>query len=171
MMATVFLGIGSNLGDREANIQKAMIFLRELEGTEVLSTSALIETEPQGVSAACLPAGRQGNFLNGAIKIKTDLLPLELLSKLKMIERRLGRTKSLPNAPRPMDLDILFYDDVVIVEGKTLKIPHPRLANREFVLKPLAEIAPDFVHPRCHKTIQALLNELSNESHPKLASA
>ncbi len=163
-MALVYLGIGSNLGDRKANIQKALAFLKELENTQVLSVSALIETEPEGG----LP---QGNFLNGAVKIKTDYLPLELLSRLKMIERRLGRTKGEANAPRPMDLDILFYDDVVIAEGKTLKIPHPRLAERWFVLKPLAEIAPDFVHPRLKKTVRELLDELSHESFEKLSSA
>jgi len=163
-MAVVYLGIGSNLGDREANIQKAIVFLKEMEDTRVLSVSALIETEPEG-------GPPQENFLNGTLKIETDYLPLELLSRLKMIERRLGRTKAEANAPRPMDLDILFYDDVVIAEGKTLKIPHPRLAQRGFVLKPLAEIAPDLVHPRLHKTVQELLNELSNESYPKLTSA
>lgn len=156
-MAIVYLGIGSNLGDRSANIEKALALLREHKEIKILAVSPLIETEPQGGSA-------QGKFLNGAIKIDTDLMPLDLLSQIKMIERRLGRVKSdAVNAPRPMDLDILFYDDVVIVEGKSLTIPHPRLAERAFVLQPLVEIAPDLVHPRLNKTVKELYETL--ESH------
>ncbi len=149
-MAEIFLGIGSNLGDRAANIEKAITLLKEHQDIEVLAVSSLIETKPEDTSLL------QGDFLNGAIKIKTDLLPLELLSQLKIIERRLGRAKGEPNSPRSIDLDILFYDDVVIVEGKSLTIPHPRLAQRTFVLKPLMEVAPDFVHPRLKKSIREL---------------
>ncbi len=165
-MATVYLGIGSNLGDRAANIEKALMFLKEHEEIKVLSISAMIETEPVG-------GRQQGKFLNGAIKIDTDLMPLDLLSQLKMIERRLGRVKTEElNAPRPMDLDILFYDDVVIIEGKSLTIPHPGLAERYFVLKPLSEIAPDFMHPRLNKTIKELCEVLeSNESPSRFQSA
>lgn len=148
-MAIVLLGVGSNLGDRQAHIEKALALLRENEDIDVLSVSALIETEPVG-------GPPQGKFLNGAIKIKTDLLPLELLSQLKTIERRLGRQKVGINAPRTLDLDILFYDDVVVEKGKNLHIPHPRLAERYFVLKPLQEIAPDYRHQRLGKTVQEL---------------
>ena len=161
-MAIVYLGIGSNLGDRAANIEKALALLKEHEDIKVLSVSALIETDPEGPP--------QGKFLNGAIKIDTDLMPLDLLTQLKIIERRLGRTKTEPNAPRPMDLDILFYDDVVIMKGKTLAIPHPRLAQRLFVLKPLSEIAPDLEHPRLNKSVkelyEALLPHESSQSSP-----
>ena len=163
-MANVYLGIGSNMGDREANIQKALGFLKEHEDIEVLAVSERIETAPEG-------GPPQENFLNAAIQIRTDLLPLDLLSQLKMIERRLGRVKGVPNSPRPMDLDILFYDDVVIVEGKSLTIPHPRLAERLFVLKPLAQIAPDFAHPRLNKTITELCDALSDESYTPLRGA
>ena len=156
-MAIVYLGIGSNLGDRLANVEKALALLREHEEIKILAVSQLIETEPQGGPA-------QEKFLNGTLKIDTDLMPLDLLSQIKMIERRLGRVKSDEvNAPRTMDLDILFYDDVVIVEGKSLTIPHPRLAERAFVLKPLLEIAPDLVHPRLNKTVKELYEAL--ESH------
>ncbi len=152
-MAIVYLGIGSNVGDREAKVKKAIRLLKEHEDIEVLSVSSLFETEPEGG----LP---QGKFMNGTLQIKTDLMPLELLSQLKMIERRLGRVKAEPNSPRPMDLDILFYDDIVIVEGKSLKIPHPRLAQRKFVLEPLSQIAPDLLHPRLKKTVRELYEAL-----------
>ena len=156
-MADVYLGIGSNMGDRQANIDRALQLLKEHKDIEVVAASSLIETEAEdGVP--------QEKFLNGALQIRTDLLPLELLSQLKMIERRLGRQKGPPNSPRPMDLDILLYDDVVILEGKTLSIPHPRLDKRLFVLKPLCEIAPDLRHPRLQKTMRELLDLLTDES-------
>lgn len=156
-MAIVYLGIGSNLGDRNANIDKALTFLKEHEDIKVVAVSTLIETEPVG-------GPEQGKFLNGAIKIDTDLLPLDLLTQLKMIERRLGRVKTdVLNAPRTMDLDILFYDDVVIIQGKSMAIPHPAIAERLFVLKPLSEIAPGLMHPRLNKTVKELCDAL--ESH------
>ncbi len=171
-MAIVYLGIGSNLGDRAANIDKALTLLKEREEIQVLIVSTLIETDPEG---ACLPDRQgdpQGKFLNGVIKIDTDLMPLDLLSQLKMIERRLGRSKDEPNAPRSMDLDILFYDDVVIMKGKSLTIPHPRLAERMFVLKPLFEIAPDLMHPRLNKSIKELIEALqAHEGSQRFQSA
>ncbi len=157
-MAVVYLGIGSNLGDRQANIDKALELLKENKEIKIQAVSAMIETEPEG-------EGLEGKFLNGAVKIDTDLLPLELLSQLKAVERRLGRAKSAPNTPRTMDLDILFYEDVVIFEGKNLHIPHPRLAQRKFVLQPLVEIAPDFIHPKFKKSIKQLYEELCHESY------
>ncbi len=159
-MAVVYLGIGSNLGDRNANIDKALTLLEEKKDIKVEAVSHRIETAPQG-------GPPQGDFLNAAARVETDLLPLEFLSRLKAVERRLGRVRSEPNAPRPIDLDILFYDDIVIVDGKNLCIPHPRLVEREFVLKPLAEIAPSFVHPRLKKDVTALYRELLRENHPE----
>jgi 2-amino-4-hydroxy-6-hydroxymethyldihydropteridine diphosphokinase len=158
-MAIVYIAVGSNVGDRQTHIQKAVALLRENEDTQVLAVSSLIETAPEGLLS-------QGKFLNGALKIKTDLMPVDLLGALKNIERRCGRTKSEPNAPRTLDLDILFYDDVVIVEGKTLSIPHPRLHERLFVLKPLSEIAPELVHPRLQKTVRELLDALAEPTPP-----
>lgn len=164
-MAIAYLGIGSNLGDRQANIDKALALLGEHEEIKVLKVSSSIETEPVG-------GPPQGRFLNAAAKIETDLLPLGLLTQLKIVERRLGRSKGGPsNAPRPIDLDILFYDDVVIVEGKNLTIPHPRVAERFFVLKPLVEIEPELAHPRLQQTVKQLLEQLSDESHSRVPGA
>lgn len=162
-MATVYLGVGSNLGDRQAYIDKALTLLKEPGDIEIMAASAFIETEPEGG-----PEG-QGKYLNGALKIRTTLTPLELLGRLKSIERRCGRPKNdARNAPRTMDLDILFYDDVVIVDGKTLSVPHPRLERRRFVLQPLAEIAPDLFHPRLRKTVSELLETV--DSHEAVAN-
>ncbi len=167
-MAIVYLGIGSNIGDRQANIDKALGLLKEHPEIDFLAMSSVIETEPVGGPA-------QESFLNAAIKIKTDLMPLDLLTQLKIIERRLGRPKvHETDSPRPMDLDILFYDDVVIVDGKNLCIPHAKIAQRSFVLKPLSEIAPDLVHPRLQKSVRELLdavNALPNENHSELQGA
>ncbi len=164
-MATAYLGIGSNMGERQANIDKALALLGEHEDIDILKVSASIETDAVG-------GPPQGKFLNAAAKIKTDLLPLELLTQLKIVERRLGRAKgAAPNTPRPIDLDILFYDDIVIVEGKSLSIPHPRLAERYFVLKPLAEIEPDLSHPRLGQTVKQLYDRLSDESHTPVHGA
>ena len=161
-MATAYLGIGSNQGDRQANIERALALLKEIEEIKVLKISKIIESEFEGAGP------EQGKFLNGAAQIQTGLLPLDLLSRLKMVERRLGRVKTgTRNAPRPMDLDILLYDDVVIVDGRTLCVPHPRLHERRFVLEPLAEIAPELVHPRLGKTIQALYQDLLHASPSK----
>ena len=169
-MTSVYLAIGSNMGDRQANIDRAIRFLKEHEDMEVMETSAIMESEPEG----CPPDGRrvaQERYLNGALHVRTDLTPLDLLTQLKMIERRLGRKKGEKNDPRPIDLDILFYDDVVIVEGKTLSIPHPRLEHRLFVLKPLSEIASNVVHPRLKKTVRQLLDQRTHENHTTQRSA
>ena len=147
-MATVYLGVGSNLGDRQANIDRAIALLKEHEDIEVLAVSSFIESDPEG-------GPPQGPYLNGALRLKTDLLPLDLLSQLKMVERRLGRQKGAPNSPRPIDLDILLYDDRILREPN-LTVPHPHLHERGFVLEPLAQLAPELVHPVLHETIAVL---------------
>ncbi len=128
----VFLGIGSNLGNRFNNIKKAIYLLKETPCIRFRKLSRLYETAPDG-------GPRQRNFINGAIKIETQLSPLKLLERLKQIERILGRKKTLKNGPRSIDLDILFYG-TRIINIKKLRIPHPRMFEREFVLKPLREI-------------------------------
>jgi len=151
-MVIAYIAFGSNLGDRNKNIEKAVEYLKELEGISVRRVSAVYETEPVG-------GPRQEKFLNGVIEVETSLLPDELLDRLKGIESRLGRVKTEDNAPRPIDLDIIFYQDIVI-DGGRIKIPHPRMHERAFVLRGLSEIAPEFLHPRLNKTVKQLYGEL-----------
>jgi 2-amino-4-hydroxy-6-hydroxymethyldihydropteridine diphosphokinase len=132
-MATCYLGIGSNLGDRTKFIRFAIKKINSLKGTKIIKVSKIIETEPVGGSRD------QGEFLNAALKIKTNLSPSLLLKKLKKIEKELGRKKSVRWGPRTIDLDILFYGDKII-NRKDLKIPHPKMFERDFVIKPLLEI-------------------------------
>lgn len=132
-MVTCYLGIGSNLGERRKNISSAIKKIKALKDTKVIKISSLIETEPVGG-----PAG-QPKFLNGALKIKTNLPPLTLLKGIKKIEKELGRDKTVRYGPRVIDLDILLYADKII-KTKTLTIPHPKMFIRDFVIRPLSEI-------------------------------
>lgn len=132
-MATVYLGLGSNLGNRKSNIKSALIYLGKNE-VEVKKISTIIETEPVG-------GPRQSKFLNAVIEAETRLNPEDLLALIKIIEQKLGREKTAVNAPRPIDIDILLYDRVRI-DTPQLTIPHPRMLVRDFVLNPLREIAP-----------------------------
>ena len=152
-MITSYISFGSNMGDRNKNIEKAIEYLKELDGIAVKRVSSIYETQPVG-------GPPQGAFLNGVIEVETMLLPDELLDRLKGIEARLGRVKTEENGPRPIDLDIIFYQDIVI-DGERIRIPHPRMQEREFVLRGLCEIAPDFLHPRLNKTVKQLYEELT----------
>ncbi len=149
-MHTAHIGIGSNLGPREESCLNAIRLLSD-RGITVRKQSSMYETEPWGVKD-------QPRFVNMAIEIATDKTPLELLRSLKDIEKGLGRAETAKWGPRVIDLDILFYDDLVTDE-QGLQIPHPHMHEREFVLRPLAEIAPDKVHPVLKKTIRELLTE------------
>lgn len=150
-MITTFISFGSNLGDRNKNIKTAIEYLKELNGVTIKKISSIYETEPVGEPP-------QEKFLNGIIEIETSLLPDELLDRLKGIESRLGRVKTGENDPRPIDLDIIFYGDIII-DGERIKIPHPRMQERDFVLRPLNEIAPEFLHPRLNKTVRQLYED------------
>ncbi len=147
---TVFLALGSNLGDRKANLEKALQLLGERLALERLSS--LYESEPMGLKGQPL-------FLNAVCSVKTDVGPFQLLSLLKGVEVALGRAPSFPDAPRLIDVDILFYGNLVI-ETDRLVIPHPRLEERAFVLIPLAEIAPDLIHPGSGRSIKDLLTSI-----------
>lgn len=133
MMSICYLGVGSNLGNRQKNIKEAIKKIKALKDAKVLKVSRFMQTKPVGG-----PSG-QPDFLNAALKIQTKISPLNLLKKLKIIEKTLGRAKTVRNGPRTIDLDILFYGNKII-QSKELTIPHPRMFEREFVLKPLAEI-------------------------------
>jgi 2-amino-4-hydroxy-6-hydroxymethyldihydropteridine diphosphokinase len=153
-MRIAYIGIGSNLGNREENILQAVAFLSEA-GIVIRERSSMHETEPWGMED-------QPKFLNMVLEGETDQEPAMLLETLKRIERRIGREDTCRWGPRVIDLDILLYDDLVINEP-SLQIPHPRMHERDFVLRPLSEIAPDKIHPVFKKSVRELLSELKGE--------
>jgi 2-amino-4-hydroxy-6-hydroxymethyldihydropteridine diphosphokinase len=154
MPVIAYIGIGSNVGDREVNCRKAIELLAE--SGKVVSVSSLYRTEPVGYH-------EQEDFINAVAKVETDRTPAELLTVCRAIEDRLGRKRGLRWGPRTADLDILLYGNQV-VNQPGLSIPHPRMAVRKFVLIPLVEIAPDAVDPLVHRTAAQLLEEL-NDRH------
>ncbi len=147
----VFLGMGSNLGDRAQNLERAVEFIDALEMTRVEAVSALYETEPRMY-------GDQPDFLNGCAKIRTGLSARNLLDRLLGIEQAMGRIREVENGPRTIDLDILLCGQQIISE-EGLEIPHPGIAERGFVLVPLAELAAEVVHPGFGESIGALLDK------------
>ncbi len=149
-MPIAYIGIGSNLDSREENCEKAITLLID-NGIKVLKRSSMIETEPWGVK-------EQPRFINMAVGIETGLEPEELLSLLKKIESEIGRRPGLRWGPRTIDIDILLYSDLII-KTPELEIPHPGTNDRDFVLRPLAEIAPDTIHPVLKKSMTELLGE------------
>ena len=148
-MARAYLGLGSNIGDRERHLRFALAGLSRV-GT-VLARAPVIETEPVDCPG--------GMFLNTCVCLESALEPPELLLAAMRLEQRRGRKRTTRNEPRALDVDILLYGDLVLCE-KGLQIPHPRMHQRGFVLEPLAEIAPDLVHPSLNVTIRALLARL-----------
>ena len=154
-MPLVYVGFGSNIGDRLAYIQNAIHALSETEGITLQKISSVYQTDPVGYET-------QAQFLNGVAAIQTDLPPLCLLHTLKNIESEVGRQHRIRWGPREIDLDILIYGDLCFQTEK-LVIPHPEMHRRRFVLAPLVEIAPDLVPPVLKETVQTLLERLEDD--------
>lgn len=157
-MVEIFIALGSNVGDREGNLLQAVAAIGTLSATRITALSPFYDSEPVGNTS-------QNNFLNAAMKLSSTLSPYDLLHGLQAIETKLfSRTREIHWGPRRMDLDILFYGQEIIHDPPDLLIPHPRLHERRFVLEPLADIAPDFVHPLFGRSIGELLRELPRGS-------
>jgi 2-amino-4-hydroxy-6-hydroxymethyldihydropteridine diphosphokinase len=149
-----YIALGANLGDRRANIERAVDMLRMTEGVAVNKVSALIETDAVGGPAGSPP------FLNGAAELHTTLPAHPLLHRMLQIERELGRERRERWEPRLIDLDLLLYGDHILSSDELI-VPHPLMHERLFVLKPLAEIAPDVVHPSLQMSVRGLLTNLT----------
>lgn len=154
-MAKIYLSLGSNKGDRAQYIARAIEALGAC-GVSVTAKSSLYETEPVETSS-------NSWFLNCVVEAETDLLPPQLMHRILDIERALGRRRRVPRGPRFIDMDILLYEDRV-VSSEQLEIPHPRMTERQFVLVPFAELAPEARHPVFKKTIAELLAKTSDRS-------
>ena len=157
---TVFIAFGSNQGDRQDFCDRAVALMRLLPQSTLTGVSSYYETEPIDMAR-----GHDDTwFYNGVVRLETQLQPEHLLAICRETERGLGRDPESRNASRPIDLDILFYGQRIF-ETPRLTIPHPRLPQRRFVLVPMAEIAPDWIHPQYDQTMQALLDRLTDTHH------
>ena len=148
----VYLSLGSNIGNKRKNLLEAIRKIGELENTEVVKSSTILETEPFGYL-------EQDNFLNACLEVKTLMTAQEFLKEILQIELDMGRVREIKWGPRIIDIDILFYDKEIIEEDN-LAVPHPWICEREFVLDPLSEIAPNYIHPLEKKTITMLARKL-----------
>jgi 2-amino-4-hydroxy-6-hydroxymethyldihydropteridine diphosphokinase len=147
-LKTIYLSIGSNIGDRESHLRAAIEQLAS-EELRILRVSPIYETEPQEVTD-------QRWFLNVVVEAETSLFPMRLLTRVRRVERALGRVRTVPKGPRTIDIDILMYESNVVRTPK-LVIPHPRMAVRRFVLAPLADLNPDLRHPKSGNTVKEML--------------
>lgn len=155
-MENVFIGLGSNIGQKALNIKKAIKLIGEDISGVCLKCSSLFSSPPWGVED-------QEEFVNSVILIKTDLSAKELLAKLLLIEEKMGRIREKKWGPRIIDLDIIFYGSKIIKE-EGLNVPHPYMHVRAFVLKPMAQLNDDFIHPEINKSIKELMNEIKEEA-------
>lgn len=155
-MGISYIALGSNMGDREKNLKEALKYIAELPETKISKSSAIYETEPVGEP-------KQRPFYNAVVKMETSLDPERLLQKLQEVEKSFGRVHKQKWGPRTLDLDILLYDQQIIATDK-LTIPHPLMAERAFVLEPLAEIDPEAYHPVLEKTAAELLREFMDKN-------
>jgi 2-amino-4-hydroxy-6-hydroxymethyldihydropteridine diphosphokinase len=153
-LKTVYIGLGSNIGDRAGHLEEARRRMEEC-GLPVVRVSSIYETAPRDYA-------NQAWFLNQVVEMKTEYLPRQLMARLLRIERAMGRRRSIPKGPRLIDLDVLLYADATIC-APDLEIPHPRMGERRFVLEPLAELAADFRHPRSGLTIREMLAEVHDQ--------
>lgn len=159
-MKTAYLALGSNIGDREANLRDAVRRLGT-EDLRVTRRSSLYETAPRDMLD-------QPSFLNAVVEAETSLFPMQLLARIHKIENEMGRRRLTPKGPRNIDIDILFYERSII-DSAALEVPHPRIGERAFVLEPLAEIAPHFRHPVTGKTAREMLAALEPQGVKRLA--
>jgi len=153
-LAQVYLLLGSNKGNRFLNLIQSLLMINSIENITVQKISSLYETEPYGVKG-------QTNFINQVVEIQTEFQPFELHEKLLNIEKAIGRNSKGDFQPREIDIDILFYNSEII-ETQKLTIPHYDLHNRRFVLEPLNELNPDFIHPVFKKSVKELLSQLKD---------
>ena len=154
-MKLVYLSLGSNVGDRQAHLHAALNRLASSE-LRILRVSPIYETEPVEHTA-------QGWFLNLVAEAEGDLSPSQLLGRMQTIERALGRIRTVPKGPRTIDIDILLFGNAVVRTAR-LEIPHPRMAERRFVLAPLADLAPDLRHPVTQRTVREMLDAAPQQS-------
>ena len=161
-MALAYLGIGTNVGHREQNIENCILLIKERIGN-VKSVSSIYETEPWGVEG-------QDNFYNIVLEVETHLQPLSLLQGVQQIENDLGRIRIEKWGSRIIDVDILFYDDYVF-SMDNLIIPHPYIATRNFVLQPLSEIKPNLIHPKLRLTLQSVIDHCKDKNWIKRLEA
>jgi 2-amino-4-hydroxy-6-hydroxymethyldihydropteridine diphosphokinase len=168
-MAKVFLSVGSNLGDRAGLLRQAVSRLRSLPQVEFLDASPVYCTEPWEQPPGQSARNQEGWFFNCVVSLETALEPLDLLEQVQDLERVMGRTRGTGRPedqryePRPLDIDILLYDDRVISSPDHLHIPHLLMHERAFVLRPLADLAPDLEHPVLYQSIRELLEALADE--------
>ena len=155
-----YLGLGSNIGERIVYIEKVISELENSDNINILKKSGIYETEPWGNI-------KQDDYLNAVLEIETELGPMELLVELKSLEKKIGRTGNSKWSEREIDIDILFYEDFII-KNENLNIPHSFIEERKFVLVPLAEIAPDFIHPVLKKSAAEMLSSSEDKLGVKL---